>query len=428
MLTRDIATLDCIFDLIDNSIDGAWHHSGADPSSLVKDSALATYAINVTLDGSHFQISDNCGGITLEDATKYAFTFGRDPEQEPDGFSVGVYGIGMKRAVFKLGSHVSVRSTCGQPEPTSFEVPIDVNEWVADRSSDWDFDLVDAEPLAESGVEISVTDLNPQTQRLFGGPEFVRKLRRHAARDYMIPLLRGLTLTINGEAIEAPRISFLESEDLKTMFHEYVEDDVEVRIVAGATRLFPGEDSSDNSEDYDGWHVVCNGRVVLFGDKTSLTGWGDGIPKWHPQYTGFTGFLFFSSTDASRLPMTTTKRNIDPDTPVYVAARAKLKEPARTWTKFTNASKKLQEGERQVIESKASAVPLLSVSPAQSLTMPHVVPGPDVQVANINYSVPLKRLREVAEGLGDIDMNYRDVGIQSFDLAYEVLVGERSDT
>lgn len=182
MLTRDIATLDCIFDLIDNSIDGAWHHAGVNPSSLVADSALANYSVDVSIDATTFRIRDNCGGITLDDAVKYAFTFGRDPEQDADGYSVGVYGIGMKRAVFKLGDDVRVRSTCEGDDPASFEVPINVGEWVAERTHDWDFDLIDAEPLEEPGVDICVTRLNRQTQRLFQNAEFIRKLRRHAAR------------------------------------------------------------------------------------------------------------------------------------------------------------------------------------------------------------------------------------------------------
>lgn len=428
MLTRDIATLDCIFDLIDNSVDGAWHHAGVDPSSLTADSALGEYWVDVTIAPNEFQIRDNCGGITLDDAVHYAFTFGRDPEQESDGFSVGVYGIGMKRAVFKLGSGVHIRSTCAGEAPASFEVPINVKEWVADRAPVWDFDLLESDPLNEPGVAIRVTELNRQTQRLFDNSEFVRKLRRHAARDYMIPLLRGLKLTINGTQIEAPQINFMESAAIKTMFHEYTEEDVQVRIVAGATRLFGGEEPTTNAEDYDGWHVVCNGRVVLFGDKSALTGWGDGLPKWHPQYSGFTGFLFFAAENAALLPMTTTKRNVDPDTSVYVSARANIKEPTRAWTKFTNASKKLDERERVAFEQSATPVPLLRVEPAPFLTMPDVTPGPDIQVANINYSVPLRRLRDVAEALGDRELNYREVGVRSFDFAYEALVTGKDET
>lgn len=37
MITRDITLEDCIFDLIDNSIDGAWELAGGQPMSLADD-------------------------------------------------------------------------------------------------------------------------------------------------------------------------------------------------------------------------------------------------------------------------------------------------------------------------------------------------------------------------------------------------------
>ena len=142
MITRDITLEDCIFDLIDNSIDGAWELSGGHPMSLDDDTDLSPFKISVQIDEESFGISDNCGGITFDDAKKYAFTFGRREDAETEDFSIGVYGIGMKRAVFKLGSEIEIQSTyLHEGVPDSFCVPIDVDEWLEADARDWDFDI-----------------------------------------------------------------------------------------------------------------------------------------------------------------------------------------------------------------------------------------------------------------------------------------------
>lgn len=78
MLTRDISLEDCILDLIDNSIDAAWGSITAKPTKLQSGTKLKKFHIELTVSESTFVISDNCGGISLDDAANYAFTFGRE--------------------------------------------------------------------------------------------------------------------------------------------------------------------------------------------------------------------------------------------------------------------------------------------------------------------------------------------------------------
>jgi DNA topoisomerase VI subunit B len=160
MITRDITLEDCIFDLIDNSIDGAWELAGGHPLSLDDETDLSAYKISVLIREDGFEISDNCGGITLDDAADYAFTFGRKQDAETENFSIGVYGIGMKRAVFKVGSEIEIRSTYNDGDKlSSFRVPIDVEQWLASGDENWDFDIEEAEDLEHAGVQISVLKL-----------------------------------------------------------------------------------------------------------------------------------------------------------------------------------------------------------------------------------------------------------------------------
>lgn len=83
LLTKDISLEDAILDLVDNSINSAILHSGidllakfdalfADESS--PDSEVNKIAIEVLTDT--FSITDETGGIRLEDARRTVFRFG----------------------------------------------------------------------------------------------------------------------------------------------------------------------------------------------------------------------------------------------------------------------------------------------------------------------------------------------------------------
>ena len=42
--------------------------------------------------------------------------------------------------------------------------------------------------------------------------------------------------------------------------------------------------------------------------------------------------------------------------------------------------------------------------------------------ANVNYSVPVSRMKRLAKEFGSIQFSYRDVGLKSFEYAYDELV------
>ena len=75
MLTKDIELTRAIIDLVDNCIDGARRLR---PKGNYK--GLYT---RIETTKEYFKIVDNCGGISIELACKYAFRFGRPPEMRP---------------------------------------------------------------------------------------------------------------------------------------------------------------------------------------------------------------------------------------------------------------------------------------------------------------------------------------------------------
>ena len=109
-------------ELIDNSIDGA--------KRLRPDGKFLGLYIHISYNKDSFQITDNCGGMGIQTATQYAFRFGR-PQQRPSEETgqqfTGVFGIGMKRSLFRIGRQFNIVSTT---ETEQFSLDVDVDEWL----------------------------------------------------------------------------------------------------------------------------------------------------------------------------------------------------------------------------------------------------------------------------------------------------------
>ncbi len=434
MLTRDISLADCILDLIDNSVDSAWKALGKKRLSLKSGPDFSKSRIELNFDATQFSLKDNCGGMSLESAKRYAFTFGRkdvDPDDSAE-FSIGVYGIGLKRAIFKLGTDIKVRSShIHKGHADNFVVPINVGNWVKGKETNWDFPIRECKPLAEAGVNIEISTLTDQTAAAFDDPEFEKELRRIIARDYALHIHRGLLILVNGVPITGEVFKLFSGDEFEPLNFSYEDKvgDAKIHVEVVAGQAFPPPDDNEPSErrgereEKSGWYVACNGRIVMAADKTDLSVWGDDFPAWHPQYVGFFGLIIFTSDETELLPLTTTKRNVDPTSIVYRRARPKMKEPTRAWISYTNAKKNDKEAAKTA-ESKAVQTSIFSLPQNQSVALPKIAKVSRVRETSIQFSMPTARVKNLARGFGNSLMSNSEVGRQAFEYAYEDLVEE----
>ena len=159
MLTRDIDLTDAILDLLDNCLDGVLRKRG---SMDIKrdDFDYSGFEANITIEKDCFIIQDNCGGISKSIAINSAFRMGRDSTKVLDENlpTVGIYGIGMKRAIFKIGREAEILSKCND-EQFCVKIPY---EWT--KTDDWKLNLDDTSSvppaLADGGVIVCVRHLN----------------------------------------------------------------------------------------------------------------------------------------------------------------------------------------------------------------------------------------------------------------------------
>lgn len=370
MLTRDIELADAILDLLDNCVDGILRTKWKDgvPDDVAKPYAGFTAEIDLTED--YFRISDNCGGIPRDVAEKYAFVMGRKDERDIDLPTVGMYGIGMKRALFKLGRHSKVVSHTSQE---SFEVIIS-QEWLED-DQEWELpiSLIERSSGIENGTTIEVCDLYEAIAKSFSKDNsFVGEFKKIVARHYSFIMNKGFEIKINGQTIiPVPMRLLIGSNPHEDALAPYIYqaniDGVDVLLEVGIYRNIPSEQELEDEQvirrtrDESGWTIICNDRVVLYKDTSLKTGWGEsGVPNFHNQFIGIAGVVIFKSNNASKLPLTTTKRGIEGSSELYLRVKNYMREGTKIFTDYTNKWKKDAEGEKKTTQA-ATLVDVLSV-------------------------------------------------------------------
>lgn len=355
MLTRDIDLQDALLDLLDNCIDGILRSGEAAATEKPYDGFRA----DIIMAPTHFVITDNCGGIPIQIAEKYAFAMGRPPGADASDVpaSVGMYGIGMKRAIFKLGTEALVESR----RDTGFIVEFS-DAWMQDdKWNDLPMYELPAGRLEQNGTKIEVYQLNEEVKSAFADKAWVDEFRKVVARHYSIIIAKGFSVTVGSQeehdagpvpiAAEEFRLLQANPDDEGNRITPYVYvgklGDVDVEIFAGLYRELLSEEEAENEEetrgtsDDAGWTVACNDRVVIWKDKTRLTGWGEAtVPNYHGQFIAITGIVLLRSDDPTKLPLTTTKRGIDAASNVYSEVKDLMRDATKSLTSFTNKWKR----------------------------------------------------------------------------------------
>ncbi|MGD1118213.1 MAG: ATP-binding protein [Dehalococcoidales bacterium] len=442
MLTRDILLEDAILDLLDNCVDGILR-SGKTGG----EKPYTGFSAAIDFKKESFSITDNCGGIpwTLHD---YAFKLGRatksDRPVDPAG-TVGAYGIGMKRAIFKMGKHCLISTRSGQDQ---YEIEI-TPDWL-DTEDKWQIPVKKVKKHDKDGTTIVIGELHEGISKKFSedADDFTRELRGKIAGHYSFIIDKGFEVSVNGKPISplTTKFAFLKGKDENTI-RPYVfktkSDGVDIFLTVGFTRGIPTpaeildeEKSPKYSSQEAGWTIICNDRAVLYNDRSILTGWGDsGVPQYHTQFIAISGIVEFKSADASKLPTTTTKRGIDASSALYQQVKNKMREGMRIFTDFTNkwkgkeeeAKALIQQGERLSFEKiKEEAKNLhfhrtLRTFPSGDLYQPKLAMPvkPEPTSRRISFTKEMAKIRTVGEYFGNRDMAPNGVGEKCFDKIYE---------
>ena len=338
-MTRDLSLEDALLDLIDNSIDALIRRQKIDVSvKMLRGNASTTLSrkrasprIIVHFSNAAVSVEDNCGGIDLEHAKTHVFRIGRVAVQE--GSALGVFGIGLKRALFKIGSEVAIESVT---ERNGFSVALDVDAWKT--TDDWTIPIrpmKGSKVVGSQGTRITISRLSSEAKGRLDDGVFEQRLSQMIATTYCLFLGRHVEVVLNDHVVKPTPLPIAESSKLQPTVDRFSQGKVHVELIAGLA----ARTDSDYAwlGDRAGWYVLCNGRVVVSADRTELTGWGGVSPQFVSKFRGFIGIAFFFSGSPAELPWTTMKRGLNREAGVFQAARIRMGSASKPVLKFLNS-------------------------------------------------------------------------------------------
>lgn len=373
ILTRDISVSAAILDLVDNAVDSA--------ATLKHRGDFSDIEIRITANSQEFSIADNAAGIGVENAKNYVFRMGRPHDVQPSDSSIGQFGVGMKRALFKLGRAFEVES---HTVDDRFTVNVDVSEWMKDDSS-WYFPIDEQIATDRStGTKITVRRLHSQIKDAFNDESFINEIIDDIRSRHRLAMGNGLNLYVNEQLVKPADSAVAFSDEVKPAIRTFTinSDDgaqLEVEIVAGiAPKHASGVDEDAEPESQSqpasdaGWLVFGNGRLLLANDKTKITGWGTGrnnLPQYHNQYARFRGFVYMRARDSSAIPWNTMKTGVDADSSAWHTILIQMIQAARSVIQMLNLAK----AERQLANGEMATPILNAIENTTSIQADEVV-------------------------------------------------------
>lgn len=416
MITRDILLPDAIVELIDNSIDGIKRQ---------KAEIFSNSYIHVQFTKDFFEIKDNCGGIDKE-SRAHAFVFGKPQsvrETEEKVETTGTFGIGMKRALFKMGQKFEVKS---ESKDSSFLLSVDVVDWMKKRK--WDFPLIECNDnenndIAKCGTKISVTRLFPGISQSFDYNAFVNEVINTVQTRHSAEITKGLEIIINNQKIEGSFLSIINDGDVLPYKYSFESENIKVMVIAGI--------SAEREPDNAGWYIYCNNREILSADKSPITTWrgekdSDGM-KYHNDFASFRGFVFFTSIYPELLPWNTSKTGVDTSSQIYKMTQPHMVDAFRIIISELRKLARLDEDIRNAVSKKITENKTIDLHYYSALTIPDktditfVEPyaakvlqvAERIPMTSISYSAEKAIVDKVKKALNV--SNNRDVGLRTFE-------------
>jgi hypothetical protein len=431
MFTRDISLADCILDLVDNAVDGLIknHEINLANAIIMQQEDLSEKQkqvlpkININISAKQFSVTDNCGGIDYHSAVNDVFNFGYAADFKPQAQNgqLGVYGVGLKRAIFKIGNSFEFASRKGEDE---FTVKVEsLSEWVKkdDTLDDWTFPIYRGKGtthLSRDGCHLSIKRLRDEVLVALDNGTFLSDLKTAIGRTYALFMERFVRILLNGETIPPIPVPIGQSPEVVPANKVVQEDGVTIKLIASLAARDPKEHWT---VEQAGWYIACNGRLVVVADRTELTGWGTGsLPAFHSKYRGFVGLALFEANDPLKLPWKTTKRGLNEENIVYQRIRNQMRAVARPVLTFLDKmypSEPHEEmHERKVADQVKSAdlLEILHSDVGSFKVQPRQSKRPKTTM-RVQYDAEIEHIQKIKKHLRSPNLSAGEVGKYTFE-------------
>jgi len=425
-LTRDVSIHDCILDLLDNAVD-----------SYTRNEINEKREIRLNFDKNVLIIFDNCGGIGKKKLQEEVFRFGAS-DFSNNVPTIGLYGIGLKRSIFKLGKFIVFETDDGKDY---CKLEIDVNDWLKKKDEKdneiWDIELTETSTTKlingqKPYTKIKVEKLRYETVETFV-PRFETNLKRTVKIYYSRYIQKNqIDFFVNDEKQSGFEIKVKASDDFKPVKVEDKYEGVKITIFCW---LDLREKRTEKEPGHQGWNIFMNERLVIFDDISEDTGWSGGqpfLPKFHSIYNQFRGVVLLNTNDPSKLPINTSKTGFNKEGKVYHHLLNRMVEVARPFIDFLSDKynkqkekidekedellKEISKEEKEVIETSIDDT---KTEYQSAFTPPEtaIVTRPVIPQTTISFKKP-KRQVDIMKKVLKVQTNL-EVGEKTFDYFWE---------
>lgn len=365
-IIRDASIEACLFDLIDNSIDAAASKILGSTPHLVDEfglpSSYAGFEVSLEVSPARVAIEDNCGGIPAKTLEEHVLRFGKHSRGR--FHSIGYYGVGLNRAIFRLGNTAQIETDTGTERCLLL---LDCAEYL--KAKEWSLPAKAVASTGTRGTKIAIENIKPEFLRFLASRKWADDLRIQLSERYARFLQKGLTLKFGGVAVTPQVVQIRRDSHFPVVHKSYLTSNgVAIWMEAGQHPLhrFAVETGHDVrvtrriSQEF-GWSVFCNDRAVLVANRETKTGWD---AKWHPEFNGFVGVVHFVCADAGKLPWNTLKTDIERSNADYSGALDDMQSFVKQWRQYSNFVKKTRKsgGTLTRLGSKAAGTPTAASS------------------------------------------------------------------
>ncbi|MGQ1356512.1 ATP-binding protein [Acinetobacter baumannii] len=321
ILTKDVSTLEALYDLIDNSIDAARNQIFSKKNPEVDRFGLPIsyqdFSVELNITKENISISDNCLGMDEYTLANKAFIIANSSSHN---YGIGQYGIGLKRSLLKMGNKYQ------------FKIDNGLKSYSANFTNH-NIGGTKGELLANIGNSngkphtiFTVYDLKTEIIRDIQNHRWIDNAIKGLEDRYSVYFSKGFTIYLNYFGKKLSLSSKLPNLRTDGKFlpknKEMTFGDVTVIVESGIHEnyYFPPEDGYSLSENRKltkdfGIYFICNDRVIVKSSTDTKHGWKT---KWHSEYNGFVCLVKFIAKNPSDLPWNTAKSAMREDASLFL--------------------------------------------------------------------------------------------------------------
>jgi Histidine kinase-, DNA gyrase B-, and HSP90-like ATPase len=300
-----------ICELVDNGLD-VWIRSGRSENIEI--------LVDINLEQRTICVTDNAGGLPKEEL-RYIVGPGQTGSS-PSDETIGIFGVGTKRAVVALAQDIKIRTRHGTK--ATHQVDFD-DTWLAD--DDWKLPLYEVDSIPPG-----VTSVELQKLRVQISEEVIAQLRDHLQATYAKFLkMQGVTIKLNNVPLAS---QFFDNwafppgyEPRRYHGNLKTEDGREIRIeaVAGLSN-----ESSPATGEY-GVYFYCNDRLIARAVKNFEVGFMKGYAGLPHPKVSLTKVIVSLNGDARSMPWNSSKSDISTKHEVFQALHAWLNQVVKDY-------------------------------------------------------------------------------------------------